>query len=62
MTSKEILEEYCKEMEIKYPFPELETVWINLIDRCREDEPRINSGIHLIDYIGESIGPDYPWN
>lgn len=61
-TDKEILEEFFKEMEFKYPDQQwLEDVWIKLIARCREDEPRINSGIHYIDYLGESIGPDYPW-
>lgn len=69
-TSKQVLEEYCKEMERPYP----EGIWadfmLHMVVRCREDEPRINCGVHLIDYMNicdedddmdSFYGPDYPW-
>lgn len=67
-TDKEILDEYCKEMELPPLNDVFEKIMLSLVKRCRKDEPRLNSGIHLIDYcnmldddakMDDFYGPDY---
>ena len=56
-TTKEILEEYCREMGQPYPAA-IEDIMISVVARCREDEPRLNSGVNLIDYMSISDEDD----
>jgi hypothetical protein len=67
-SDEEVLREYYAEMEqpICMPFQ----VLVRWVKKIREHEPRINSGVHLIDYCGicdedddmdSFYGPDYPW-
>ena len=66
---KEIFIEYCQEMDIPYPSDErLEKLMLSMVRYCRRDEPRIDSGLHLIDYsnicdeddnMDTFYGPDY---
>lgn len=68
-TDQEILKEYLEEMERPYPTDKgVEEILLAFVRRIREDEPRINSGIHLVDYtmicdeddtMDTFYGPDY---
>lgn len=50
-TNQEILSEFLIANNQSYPLnKEDEEFWISLIQKCREDEPRINSGLHLLDF------------
>lgn len=70
-TDEEVLREYMAEMEHPWPTQQwVVDVLLGMVKRCREDEPRINSGVHLIDYtmicdedddMDSFYGPDYPW-
>jgi len=71
MTDKEVYEDYCKLCD-RQPVQDsvvLEAL-INMVHIMREDEPRINCGAHLLDYMNicdedddmdSFYGPDYPW-
>jgi hypothetical protein len=71
MTDKEILEDWFRLMDKKVPTdPVLVDVLCEMIAKCRKDEPRINCGGHLLDYINicdedddmdSFYGSDYPW-
>lgn len=67
----ENLDEYLELME-RPPItdPKLREIMLMFVRRIREDEPRINSGVHLHDYsmicddddnMDSFYGPDYPW-
>lgn len=68
-TDQEVLKEYLEEMERPYPTDKgAEEILLIFVRRIREDEPRINSGVHLVDYtmlcrdhhtMDNFYGPDY---
>jgi hypothetical protein len=73
LTDEELLVDYCRVMEYQLPKKE-NSLWndimLTMIGRCRQDEPRINCGTHLIDYMNicdedddmdSFYGEDYPW-
>ena len=52
-TDEQIFDEWCKEMEWKIPSKNVMEQILPLIKKCRENNPEINSGIDLIDYLFE---------
>ena len=51
-SNEEILEEYFRSMNIDSCVPDdLHKHWLHTVEVAREYEPRINSGIHYIDWI-----------
>ncbi len=67
-TDEQILKEYLKETETPVPNDEILKFMELMVHKIREAEPRINSGIHLVDYMSicdddddmdSFYGPDY---
>ena len=67
-TDEEILEEYASEMELGVVGDPCRGLILQMIAMARKDEPQINSGVHLIDWLNmheddtsmeEYYGQDY---
>jgi len=70
LTNEEVYREYLALMEIPpgQILPEIFASLVRMVGRCREEEPRINRGVHLADYLNicdeddtmdSFYGPDY---
>jgi hypothetical protein len=53
-TDEVVLEEYLDLIDAKKEMipPVIYESMIRMVQKCRDDEPRINHGVHLYDYIG----------
>ncbi len=52
MTDEEVLLDYWRVMEQKpIEDPAIKEALVRMVKRCRQEEPRINCGAHLVDYI-----------
>ena len=71
-TDEEVYKDYCELMGHDYPKDsKILKILLNWVSLIRKDEPRINSGVHLIDYtmicdndddMDSFYGSDYRWD
>lgn len=51
LTDEEVYRDYCNLIDMDYPNSDLAAIILKLVHSIRQDEPRINSGVHLFDYM-----------
>lgn len=70
LTDEEVYREYLTLMRtpLDQISPDIFAALVKMVGKCREDEPRINRGVHLADYLNicdeddtmdSFYGPDY---